>query len=194
MNLATLDIHELEEILLAPPLSNGSALHCSEEAVLEYLPKGEFERTARVRHAMAAAHELLARAAQRYVKGRSLLDSPTVVKDFLKVFCAGLEHEVFVVIYLDTSNCVIEAEQLFRGTVCQTSVYPREVVKRALHFNAKCVILGHNHPSGLCNESEADRFLTGTLRKALDLVDVKVLDHIIVAGNHTRSFAEQGLL
>jgi len=194
MNLATLDTRELEEILLAPPPSTGSALHCSENAVLNYLPKGEFERTARVRHAMAAAHELLARAAQRYIKGRCLLDSPTVVKDFLKVFCAGLEHEVFVVIYLDALNCVIETEQLFTGTVCEVSVYPREVLKRALHFNAKHVVLAHNHPTGLCDASEADKNLTATLRKALDLVDVKVLDHIVVAGNHTRSFAEQGLL
>ena len=194
MNLATLDTHELENMLLAPPFSNGSALSVTEDAVLDYLPKGECERTVRVRLALAAAHELLARAAQRYIKGRSLMNSPTAVKDFLKVYCAGLEYEVFIVIYLDAHHRVIETEQLFRGTTCQTAIYPREVVRRALHFNAAALIVSHNHPSNSCDESHADKVITNALFKALELVDVKLLDHIIVAGNHTRSFAEMGLM
>lgn len=195
MNLAMLDTHELEDILLAPPATIGSGIHCSENAVVDYPPKGEVERATRVRHALAAAHELLARAAHRYIKGRSLYDSPGAAKEFLKVHFAGLEHEVFVVIYLDCQNRVIDSEELFRGTISQTSVYPREVLKRALHFNAAGILFAHNHPSsGDVTESRADMLLTSTLTRALAMVDVRVVDHIIVSGNNTRSFAEHGLL
>ena len=107
---------------------------------------------------------------------------------------AKLEHEVFVALYLDAQNKLITTEELFRGTLTQTSVYPREVVKRTLKHNAAAVIFAHNHPSGIAEPSRADEMLTSTLRQALSLVDVKVLDHLIVAGSATVSFAERGLL
>ena len=106
----------------------------------------------------------------------------------------SLPHEVFVAMFLDAQNRVIETEELFRGTLTQTSVYPREVVKRALHYNAGAVILAHNHPSGVAEPSHADETLTQALKQALALVDIRVLDHFIVAGSSVLSFAERGLL
>ena len=103
-------------------------------------------------------------------------------------------HEIFVVVFLDSQNRLLAAEELFRGTLAQTSVYPREVVKTALAHNAAAVIFAHNHPSGVAEPSRADEALTQSLKQALSLVDVKVLDHFIVAGTSTLSFAERGLL
>jgi DNA repair protein RadC len=103
-------------------------------------------------------------------------------------------HEVFVVVFLDAQHRVVASEELFRGTLTQTSVYPREVVKRALHHNAAAVILAHNHPSGVAEPSRADEALTAALKQALGLVDVRVLDHFVVAGDGALSFAERGLL
>ncbi len=114
--------------------------------------------------------------------------------DYLKVHFAGREYESFVVLYLDAQNSLIEVEELFRGTLTQTSVYPREVVKSALRFNAAAVMLAHNHPSGSVTPSRADEHLTQTLKAALALVDVRVLDHLVIAGNNSLSFAETGLL
>ena len=105
-----------------------------------------------------------------------------------------LEHEVFCVVFLDAQHRVIELQQMFRGTVTQTSVYPREVVKASLALNAAAVILAHNHPSGAAEPSRADEYLTQTLKTALQLVDVRVLDHLVVTANVVVSFAERGLL
>jgi DNA repair protein RadC len=118
------------------------------------------------------------------------------MKDFLRVYFSGAERESFVVVYLDSQNRVIEAEALFQGTLAQTCVYPREIVRRVLHFNAAAVCLSHNHPSGLAEPSRADEHLTCAIRQALALVDVRVIDHIVVAGDGsaTTSFAECGLL
>ena len=116
------------------------------------------------------------------------------VRDFLTLNLAGYDHEVFSVLWLDTQHRLIEAEHLFAGTLSQTSVYPREVVKRALHHNAAAAIFAHNHPSGCAEPSQADQLLTGTLKQALGLVDVRVLDHFVIAGRDTLSFAEKGLL
>jgi len=116
------------------------------------------------------------------------------VREYLRVAIGALEHEVFACVWLDAQNRVIEFEVLFRGTLTQTSVYPREVVKAALRHNAAGVILAHPHPSGVAQPSQADEALTRQLREALSLVDVKVLDHLIVAGTHSVSFAERGLL
>lgn len=141
---------------------------------------------------IAAAIELLAR---RLLSRRgSPLNSPAHVRDYLRLNLADLEHEVFWVIFLDAQNRVIASEELFRGTLTQTSVYPREVVKRALHYNAGAVLLAHNHPSGNPDPSHADETLTQALKQALALVDVRVLDHFIVAGPQIMSFAERGLL
>ena len=122
------------------------------------------------------------------------LTSPGAVRDYLRLALAEKPHEVFVVIFLDAQHRVIEIVELFRGTLTQTSVYPREVVKAALAANAAAVIFAHNHPSGVAQPSQADELLTRNLRDALSLVDVKVLDHFIVASSHAISFAERGLL
>lgn len=137
-------------------------------------------------------------AAQRILRDRipdtEVLSTPGAVKDYLKARLAALDHEVFVMMILDVSNRLVRYVELFRGTLTQTKVYPREVVKEALRFNAASVILAHNHPSGSLTPSRADEMLTETLKNALALVDVRVMDHIIVAGDETLSFAEQGLL
>ena len=123
------------------------------------------------------------------------LASPRAVRDYLRLHLAGLAHEVFLALWLDAQNCLIAAEELFHGTLTQTSVYPREVVKKALWHNAAAVVLAHNHPSGVAEPSNADQLLTRELKQALALVDVRVLDHFIVAGqNQPLSFAERGLL
>ena len=145
----------------------------------------------------ANADEVL-QAAQRVLAGQmrncEVLNSPQVVRDFLRVKLGALEHEVFSVLMLDAQNRLIEYVELFRGTVTQASVYPREVVKESLARNAAALVLVHNHPSGVDEPSRADEHLTQTLKAALALVDVRVLDHLIVAGNDVLSFAERGLL
>ena len=143
---------------------------------------------------LLAARELATRAIFEDLQGRSALTSPSAVRDLLKLKLAGLPHEVFVCIQLDAQHRVIAFEELFRGTLTQASVYPREVVKAALRANSAAVIFAHNHPSGACQPSQADELLTRNLKQALALVDVKVLDHFIVAGTSTLSFAERGLL
>lgn len=120
--------------------------------------------------------------------------APDSVADYLRLRIGGLEHEVFGVLWLDAQNRLIEAEELFRGTLTQTSVYPREVVKSALARNAGAAILYHNHPSGTAEPSRADELLTGTLKSALALVDVRVLDHFVVTPGQAVSFAERGLI
>lgn len=123
------------------------------------------------------------------------LSSPGAVRDYLRLSLAALPYEIFCVLYMDAQNRLLAMDELFRGTLTQTSVYPREVVKLALARNAAAVIFAHNHPSGISEPSRADETLTRTLKQALSLVDVKVLDHFIVAGNGTPlSFAERGLL
>lgn len=142
-----------------------------------------------------AARELLARALAEQMQSRELLSTPAVVREFLRLRLAGLAHEVFVVLLLDAQNRLIDAVEVFRGTLTQTSVYPREIVKLALARNAAGVVFAHNHPSGVAEPSRADECLTQTLKNALALVDVRVLDHFIVAGVSTPlSFAERGLL
>ena len=123
-----------------------------------------------------------------------VFDSPAAVTDFLKLHFAGQAYESFVVVFLDARHQLIVVEDVFRGTLTQTSVYPREILKRALHHNAAAVILAHNHPSGSTDPSRADETLTETLRSTLSLIDVRVLDHLIIAGNASLSFAQRGLL
>lgn len=130
----------------------------------------------------------------RFGLKRPALNSPATVREYLRLSLPDLEHEVFCVAFLDNQHRVLAFEQMFRGTVTQTSVYPREVIKRALAHNAAVVILAHNHPSGVAEPSCADEALTVTLRTALALVDVKVLDHFIISGANYVSFVERGLL
>jgi len=123
-----------------------------------------------------------------------VMSSPQAVKDYLRLHIGDREHEVFVALWLDAQNRLIASEELFRGTLTQTSVYPREVVKAGLACNAGAVILAHNHPSGFAEPSAADRALTDTLVAALKLIDIKVLDHIIVAIGEATSMVERGLM
>jgi len=143
---------------------------------------------------LQAALELARRALREELSLRDALSSPRAVRDYLRLSLAGRDHEVFVVLLLDAQHRVAAFEELFRGTLTQTSVYPREVVKCALKHNAAAVIFAHNHPSGAAEPSHADEILTRSLTAALALVDVQVLDHFIVAGSRTMSFAERGLL
>ena len=144
---------------------------------------------------LKATLELSRRALLQEMASRDVLSSPREVRDYLRLKLAALPYEVFMVLLLDAQNRLIRSEELFRGTLTQTSVYPREIVKLALAHNAAALILAHNHPSGVAEPSRADEQLTLSLRQALALVDVKVLDHFIVAGNAAPlSFAERGLL
>ena len=140
----------------------------------------------------------LARAAlileRHTLQGRDAMTSPQAVRDYLRTRLACLPHEIFACLFLDSQHRVISCEELFRGTLAQTSVYPREVVKAALARNAAAVIFAHNHPSGVAEPSRADELLTSALKQALALVDVRTLDHMIVAGSQVLSFAERGLL
>jgi len=143
---------------------------------------------------LSAALELARRSLREQLSHTEALSSPGAVRDYLRLTLLGKEHEVFVVVLLDAQNRVLATEELFRGTLTQTSVYPREVVKTALRHNAAATIFAHNHPSGVAEPSHADQLLTASLKQALALVDIKVLDHFIVAGSAALSFAERGLL
>ncbi len=143
---------------------------------------------------LAAVLELARRSLGEEIHSRSALTSPQAVRDYLRLALGTREHEVFLTLFLDAQHRVIVAEELFRGTLTQTSVYPREIVKAALRANAAAVIFAHNHPSGVAEPSQADELLTRQLKEALAMVDVRVLDHFIVAGRSTLSFAERGLL
>ncbi|MCU0774559.1 MAG: DNA repair protein RadC [Ideonella sp.] len=143
---------------------------------------------------IAAVLELTRRSLAQALAERPAFESPQQVKDFLRLQLGHLGHEVFAVLFLDAQHRLIEVDEMFRGTLTQTSVYPREVVKRALERNAAAVVLAHNHPSGHAEPSRADEALTQALRQALALVDVRVLDHLVVGRDQVVSFAERGLL
>ncbi len=143
---------------------------------------------------LIAVLELARRALAQQLKEREVFSSPGAVKQYLQLHLARKGHEVFAVLFLDAQNKLVAMEELFRGTLTQTSVYPREVVLRALQHQAASVVLAHNHPSGTVQPSRADEALTQTLKAALALVDVRVLDHIIVGQGDALSMAERGLL
>jgi DNA repair protein RadC len=143
---------------------------------------------------LAAVMEMARRALRERLDRGSALSSPQSVRDYLRLKLQERPHEVFVAVFLDAQNRVLAVEELFRGTLTQTSVYPREIVKRALHHNAAGVIFAHNHPSGVAEPSRSDEALTQALKQALALVDVKVLDHFVIGGGTAMSFAERGLL
>ena len=146
------------------------------------------------RSELIAVMELARRALTRELSEQPVFSSPQAVKDHLRMHLGALPHEVFAVLFLDAQQRLIASEEMFRGTLTQTSVYPREVVKRALALNAASVILAHNHPSGVLEPSRADELLTQTLKSSLQLVDVRVLDHFVVGMGGALSFAERGLL
>jgi len=143
---------------------------------------------------LQAIFEMSRRALNEQLQQRDVFQSPQHVRDYLILRMGALSREVFLVMFLDAQNRLNATEEMFSGTLTQTSVYPREVVKRAMHHNAASVIFAHNHPSGVAQQSAADEMLTAQLKQALALVDVRVLDHFIIAGNQVLSFAERGLL
>ena len=147
-------------------------------------------KIAQLKAGVEVARRLLAEEA----RCGSVLTSPEAVRDYLRLSLNALPHEAFVVLFLDSQHRLIAADEMFRGTLAQTSVYPREIVKAALERNAAAVIFAHNHPSGVAEPSRADELLTQALKQALALVDIRTLDHFVVAGNRVVSFAERGLL
>jgi len=143
---------------------------------------------------LTAVLELARRSLARQLEQQPVFDTPDRVKNYLRLQLGARPHEVFAVLFLDAQNQLLKMEEMFRGTLTQTSVYPREVVKRALGLNAAAVVFAHNHPSGVAEPSRADEYLTQTLKSALALVDVRVLDHLVVGRRDVVSFAERGLL
>ena len=144
---------------------------------------------------LQAVLEMARRALAEPMKERDAFSTPSAVRDYLRLHLAGYLHEVFFALWLDSQHRLLATEELFRGTLAQTSVYPREVVKRALTHNAAAVVFAHNHPSGVAEPSSADEALTQSLKHSLALIDVRVLDHFIVAGqSQPLSFAERGLI
>ncbi len=143
---------------------------------------------------LQAALEMARRTLREKLDAGSALSTPQTVRDYLRLTLHGRPHEVFVAVFLDAQHRVTASEELFRGTLTQTSVYPREVVKRALQHNAAAVIFAHNHPSGVAEPSRADEALTVALQQALALVEVRVIDHFVIAGDGALSFAERGLI
>ena len=195
---------ELLAVLLRTGLQGKSAVDLARELLKKYkgiaamLEADDLETVRGLgpakRAQFAAAIELSRRALQEQMEKRNALTSPGAVRDYLRLALSQRKEEAFICIWLDAQHKVIEIEEAFSGTLTQTSVYPREVVKTALARNAAAVIFAHNHPSGVAQPSQSDELLTRNLREALALVEVKVLDHFIVAGNQAISFAERGLL
>ena len=193
MNLSALSRADLVSELLSPLVcaSGATPLHVS-DAVAQMGILGTADNV--LAHRLNVARELLLRELREQMRSGPLMTSPQILRDWLRLYCAKLENEVFLVLYLDAQHRLIEAEELFRGTLTQTSVYPREVVKGALARNAAALAVAHNHPSGEAEPSRADELLTQTLKSALSLVDVGVIDHFVVAGDRVISFAERGLI
>lgn len=204
---ASLSDAELLAIFLRTGTRGRSAIDLARELLHRFgslsrlvaAPVGEISSVAGMGEAkyvqLQAATELVRRAMDEALRAADVLSSPEQVRTYLRLQLGELPHEVFMVLLLDAQNRLLHAEEVFRGTLTQTSVYPREVVKLALRHNAAAVILAHNHPSGAAEPSRADEFLTQSLKQSLGLVDVKVLDHFIVAGpTRPVSFAERGLL
>jgi DNA repair protein RadC len=197
---------ELLALLLRTGLPGRGVLQLAEQVLdafggLPGLLQAKAEDLARIkglgpakRAEVGAVLELARRSLGQQLRQGPVFDSPERVKDYLRLAIGALGHEVFAVLFLDTQHRLIEYRELFRGTLTQTSVYPREVVKHALAAQAAAVVLAHYHPSGLAEPSRADEFLTQTLKSALALIDVRVLDHLVVGADRVVSFAERGLL
>ena len=167
----------------------GGLLHTGAEELKSIKGLGPAKRAE-----IVAVLELARRALREQLKEKTLFATPQAVRDYLQLQLGSRPHEIFAVLFLDSQHRLIALEELFRGTLTQTSVYPREVVIRALTLNAASVVLAHNHPSGSATPSRADEALTQTLKAALALVDVRVLDHFVVTSSQAVSMAELGLL
>lgn len=195
INHRALSDAQLEDVLLAGArgLRPGTASTCAEH-MPRYASTAE-HRLKALQSLLGCAGELRRRQSlQALVSSRTLLDTPSAAKDYLRLHFDGLDHECFVVIFLCAQHRVITVEEMFRGTLTQTAVYPREVLKRVLDHASAAVFLAHNHPSGVAEPSRADEFLTQSLKSALALADARVLDHFIVAGDSVTSLAERGLV
>jgi DNA repair protein RadC len=164
-------------------------LHTSAEALKTVKGLGPAKRAE-----LVAVLELSRRALVQRLEEKPLFSTPQAVRDYLQLQIGGRPHEIFAVLFLDSQHRLIALEEMFRGTLTQTSVYPREVVRRALDLHAGSVVLAHNHPSGTAQPSRADEALTQTLKAALALVDVRVLDHFVVTSHQAVSMAELGLV
>ena len=193
MNMSVLSRADLVRELLAPAIFASSAIPLHVSDAVAPIAMNDMADSV-LAHRLGVARELLLRDLREQMSNSPVMSSPQVLRDWLRLHCAGLQHEVFLVLYLDAHHRLIEAEELFRGTLTQTSVYPREVVKGALPRMAAALALAHNHPSGEAGPSRADELLTQTLKSALGLVDVRIIDHFIVAGDKVVSFAELGLI
>lgn len=198
---------ELLALLLRTGLAGKSVLHLAQElldvfggiAGLLHASADDLKRIKGLggpakRAELIAVLELSRRALTQQLAEQPVFETPGAVKDYLQLILAHRAHEVFAVLFLNAQNRLIALEELFRGTLSQASVYPREVVLRALHHNASAVVLAHNHPSGSVQPSRADQALTQNLKAALALVDVRVLDHVIVAPGRALSMAEEGVV
>jgi DNA repair protein RadC len=188
MNPSTWSRTELVENLLGlgtctPPCYTGEAIAIDEAGNAQ-----------RLRQMLAIARELLLRDLHRDLEGQHFINNPNQLREWLRLRLAGLEHEEFLVVFLDAHHRILGIECMFRGTVTQTSVYPREVVKAALAYNCSAVALVHNHPTGNPAPSRSDECLTTVLKNALALVDVRCIDHLIVAGDEILSMASRGLV
>lgn len=193
MNISALSRADLVSELLSP-LVYPSASDQSNLCNPTILVAKDDPKASLLAHRLDVARELLLRDLHEQMRSTPIMSSPQALRDWLRLHCARLEHEVFLVLYLDAHHRLIEAEELFRGTLTQTSVYPRELVKGALARNAAALAVAHNHPSGEAEPSRADELLTQNLKSALSLVDVRVIDHFVVAGDQILSFAERGLV
>jgi DNA repair protein RadC len=197
---------ELLALLLRTGLAGKGVLQLAQELVDEFggiagllnTPETDLKRIKGLgpakRAELQAVLELARRALAQTLRDRTALNSPQAVKDYVQLHIGARPHEVFAVVFLDAQHKLLAMEEMFRGTLSQTSVYPREVVVRALHHHASAVVLAHNHPSGSVQPSRADEKLTQNLKAALALVDVRVLDHVIVAQGQSLSMAQGGLL
>jgi DNA repair protein RadC len=197
---------ELLAVILRTGTRNKSAVQMSRELIAGFdslaglldAGAGELQQVDGLGPAKAAqllaVVALVKRALEQQMRARDNMRSPQAVRDFLRLHLGTRDREVFAALFLDAQHRVIALHELFAGTLTQTSVFPRDVVRHALLHNCAAVIFAHNHPSGIAEPSRADELLTQTLRQALSLVDVKVLDHFIVGGDCALSFAERGLL
>ena len=196
--LSALSRADLIGALLAPvlPVDHPGAHQVNdlESAYFGTAAVADEARDALLARKLGVARELLMRDLHAQMQNGPLMESPQAIRDWLRLQCAGLQHEVFIVLFFDSQHRLISTAEMFRGTLTQTSVYPRDVVKSALQQNAAAVALAHNHPSGSAEPSRADEFLTQTLKTALALVDVRILDHFVVGGEHVVSLAERGLI
>lgn len=184
------DVFQMADELLRGFKGLAGLLHATGDDLKEIKGLGGTAKRAE----LLAVLELAKRAAAEQLRERSVFGSPEAVKSYLQLHLAQRPHEVFAVLFLDAQNRLIIMDELFHGTLTQTSVYPREVVIKALKYQAAAVVLAHNHPSGTVQPSRADEALTQALKAALALVDVRVLDHVIVAPGQALSMAERGLL